>query len=165
MHVLLALVLLQVPSVPLGGQPYLDVRSPLVLELGHVKVSVTASVSLRVQDLPRFCSSPLVKGQGLIDWGWNLVRNSEGMKLAFSQPLSFFAVDAGDWSGDDDGPLELTAFDCDGRQVAQASSTWAADRAPPFATLKVQAKGICWVRYRSGGLHAGSTFITNLRGE
>lgn len=158
-----ALVLLAASPLELGGQSYRDVEGPLVLEVGGVKATVRASVSLRLQDLAQYGAGE--QGVGFIDWRWPSGANTDGLTIAFEKPVSFVAVDAGDWGSDDDGLLELTAWSCDHRLLQIVTRPWDVTRSPPFVTLTVKAKGICSVRYRSGGDFAGSTFITRLRAE
>lgn len=150
----------------LHGEPYRDVASGFQFTLeGGVRVTVTAGASLRLQDLTRYSGDPSVPGVGLIDYHWNGGENSKGTLLSFGRPLTFFALEAGDWGSDDDGPLELTAYDCAGRELSKSTAPWGAEKNPPFAILSVTGQGICSVRYRSGGQYPGSTFVRNLRGE
>lgn len=160
---MLTLVLLVLSAGPLDGEGFRDVKGPLVLDLGSVKATLRASVSLRVQDLARY--GPGGEGLGYIDWRWPGGANSDGLSLTFDRPVSFVSLEAGDWGSDDDGPLELTAWDCEHRLVATVTKPWGITREWPFETLRVAGQGICRVRYRSGGPYAGSTFITRLRAE
>lgn len=162
MLTLVAALLTASPVLPAPG--FLDVPSGYRFELpgANATVTVDAGQSLRVQDLAKYGTGE--SGIGYIDWQWNAGHNPDGTKLTFSRPLSFFALRAGDYGGDDDGVLELVAYDCDGRELARAAQAWST-RSPPFDTLQVRARGICSVRYRSGGQYAGSTFITGFRGE
>lgn len=158
---MLALVLVVLSAGPLDGAAFRDVEGPLVLDLGTVKATLRASVSLRVQDLARY--GPNGEGLGYIDWRWPGGANTDGLTLTFDRPVSVVSLQAGDWGSDDDGPLELTAWDCEHRQVATVTKAWGSSREWPFETLEVKGKGVCLVRYRSGGPFAGSTFITRIR--
>jgi hypothetical protein len=151
-----ALALVVLVAVPLG-----DVKGPLVLDLGTVKATLRASVSLRVEDLGTYGA----EGLGYIDWRWPGGANTDGLTLTFSRAVSFVSLEAGDWGSDDDGPLELTAWDCDHRLLATTKKPWGLTREWPFETLRVEGKGICQVRYRSGGQYAGSTYITRIHAE
>ena len=160
---MLLLVALALAASPLDGAEFRDVKGPLVLDLGTVKATLRASVSLRVQDLARF--GPHGEGVGYIDWRWPEGANTDGLTLTFDRPVSAVSLEAGDWGSDDDGPLELTAWDCSHQLVASVKKNWGVTREWPFETLSVAGHGICQVRYRSGGPFAGSTFITRLRAE
>lgn len=94
------LVLVALAAVPVG-----DVKGPLVLDLGAVKATLRASVSLRVQDLSTY--GPRGEGLGYIDWRWPGGANTDGLTLTFDRAVSFVSLEAGDWGSDDDGPLEL----------------------------------------------------------
>jgi hypothetical protein len=149
--------------VDLQGAPFRDFHEPLTIDLHGVKATLRASVSLRAQSLPAFASG--VDGIGFIDWRWPSSANTDGLTITFSRAVSVFSLEAGDWGSDDDGPLELTAWSCDHQLLATVKKDWDITRNPPFEKLRVQAKDICSVRYRSGGSFAGSTFITKLAAE
>lgn len=153
-------------STPLLGEPYRQYEGPLGLTApgddGGPLVTVIPGSSLRIYDIFHFAGNPY-RGHALIDWRWPSGANTQGTALVFARPVAAVQLDAGDWGGDDDGPLRLTAYDCAGRQVATTSEPWPDGRVPPFARLAVQAPGICRVVYRSGGQYPGSTFIDNLQ--
>lgn len=151
-------------AIELGPDGSADLPRSIELSVGKRVVTVQAGAALRVQDLTRYGNDPKVDGRGLIDWDWTTQGpNREGLTFTFDRPVHAFALDAGDWGSDDDGPLELVAYDCDGREVARATKPWPITQDTPFATLVVRAQGICRVRYRSGGPYAGSTFVMRLR--
>lgn len=151
-------------ALELGPDGFRDLPRALELSVGDRIVTVRANAALRVQDLARYGNDPKVDGRGLIDWDWTTqAPNREGLTFTFDRPVEAFSLAAGDWGSDDDGDLELTAYGCDGREVARATRRWPITQATPFATLAVRAPGICRVRYRSGGPYAGSTFVTQLR--
>lgn len=164
---LAALLTLALAADPdLGGAPFRDFKQPLTLTIrGDLKMTLRASVSLRAQDLPSYASSPRVEGIGFIDWRWPSSANTDGLTITFSRPVSVVSLEAGDWGSDDDGPLELTAWTCDHQLIKTVTKPWDITREPPFEKLSVVAKGICSVRYRSGGPYAGSTFITRIDAE
>lgn len=150
--------------VDLKGAPFRDYKEPLVVTIrGDLKMTMRASVSLRAQDLPSYASG--VEGIGFIDWRWPSSANTDGLTMTFSRPVSVVSMEAGDWGSDDDGPLELTAWNCDHQIIATVTRPWDISRNPPFEKLKIVSKGICSVRYRSGGQFAGSTFITKIDAE
>lgn len=147
------------------GAPFSQLPRMLALSVGNERITIVASTTLRAYDLAAYGNDPLVRGVGLIDWPWSSGNNNDGTTITFSPPVSRVAVHAGDFSGDDDGPLTLTAFDCNGGAIGSASSPWNNGQAPPFAWLDVRANEICRVVYRSGGQFGGSTFIDAVRFE
>jgi hypothetical protein len=149
----------------LGGNTYLDVGSPLVFtKVGEtgVDVDIVEGADNRIYDLFEFAGNPAVTGQALIDWPWPEGRNITGTTILFSKPVSDFSLQAGDFGGDDDSPLTITAYDDSDNVIGTDSASWDPYRFPPFAVLHISAAGIRKVVYRSGGAYENSTFIDNL---
>ena len=156
-----------VPLAPLleRGARFNELSRTLALTVGNERVTIAASTTLRAYDLAAYGHDPLARGVGLIDWPWSMGNNTDGTTITFSPPVSRVAVHAGDFSGDDDGPLTLTAYDCNGGVLSTASSPWNSGQSPPFAWLDVRANEICRVVYHSNGQFGGSTFIDAVRFE
>ncbi len=114
---------------------------------------------LQVIDLFEFAHDPSVRGRALITWSWP---QQDGITITFSRPITYVSARAGDFGGDDDGPLTLRAYDCDGSEVAAANAPWPSDALPPFRQLEVRGAAICRVKFTSGGQHAGSAFLDDL---
>ena len=77
-------------------------------------------------------------------------------------PVSNFSLRAGDFAGDADTPLSITAFDAANNIIGTGTASWAAGQNPPFALLTTAATDIRKVVYSSGGTFAGSTFIDDI---
>jgi len=152
-------------SFNLGGQPFLDVSSPLLFNNvggSGVNVSIMQGADLRVYDLFQFGHDPTATGQALIDWPFPNGANTVGTTILFDTPLSHFSLRAGDFGGDDDSPLIITAFDAANNVIGTSSTAWPAPQNPPFALLSINAPGIRRVVYSSGGTFSGSTFIDDI---
>lgn len=152
-------------SFNLQGQDFLAVGSPLHftnVSGSGVSVTITQGASLRVYDLFRYQGDPSVTGQALIDWPFPGGSNNIGTTFLFDRPLTECSVLAGDFGGDADTPLTLTAYNAGNHVIASNSITWPAGQNPPFALLSVAAQGIRKIVYRSGGIAPGSTFIDSL---
>lgn len=111
--------------------------------------------ALTVTDLYEFAGQDDVRGNALITNRWP---QQDGIAVIFSRPVRTVGIVAGDFGGDEDGPLILRALDCKGREVARDEATWSSGQMPPFAPLMVSALSICQVLFTSGGEHAGSAF-------
>ena len=115
--------------------------------------------ALTVTDLFQFAHLDAIRGNALIT---NIWPQQDGISIKFSRPVRMVSVIAGDFGGDDDGPLVLRAFDCKGRVVQESSAPWKDGQMPPFAPLRVSADSICQVIFTSGGEFAGSAFLDRL---
>lgn len=147
----------------LGGATFLDVGPSLSfsnVEGSGVDVTINEGADNRIYDLFLFGSNPLATGQALIDWNWPSGSNTVGTEILFSTSVLSFSLEAGDFGGDDDSPLTITAYDIGGNLVASDSASWSSN--PPFSLLSVSAPGIRRVVFQSGGTFANSIFIDNL---
>lgn len=154
--------LIDFESFDLGGETFLDVPETLLfLDVGGsgIDVTINGMVNNRIYDLFLFGGDPNAVGQALIDWGWN-GPNPDGTDFLFSAGITSFSIEAGDFGGDDDSPLQIVAFDADDQMVAMDSVPWSSF--PPFATLSVNAPDIRRVRFSSGGTFPGSVFMDNM---
>jgi hypothetical protein len=134
---------------------------PLVFpNVDGLTVTITGA-ELRVIDLLEFAGNPEFTGRALISWSWER-GDTGGISISFSRPVTSVTLRAGDFSGDDDGPLALRAYDCAGRLIVEDSLPWPDGRSAPFATLAVQAGELCRVVYSSGGQYPNSTFIDDI---
>lgn len=134
---------------------------PLVFtDTGGVTVTISGA-ELRVLDLLEFAGNPEFAGRALISWSWER-GDTGGISITFSRPATSVTLRAGDFSGDDDGPLVLRGYDCAGRLIVEDSDPWPEGRSAPFATLAVQAGELCRVVYTSGGQYPNSTFIDDV---
>lgn len=134
---------------------------PLVFpDIGGVTVTISGA-ELRVLDLLEFAGNPEFAGRALISWSWEQ-GDTGGISMTFSRPVTSVTLRAGDFSGDDDGPLVLRGYDCAGRLMVENSGAWPEGRSAPFATLAVQAGELCRVVYTSGGQYPNSTFIDDV---
>ena len=149
----------------LGGADFLDTAESLLFEdlVPSIDMTIVGGADLRVYDLLEWAGSdPGNHGQALIDWDWNSESNDVGTEFLFSAPIPGFSLLAGDYGGDEDGPLTITAYDADGAIVATDSVFWTGDDQPPFAQLSLTGTGITCVVYTSGGDFTGSTFIDDV---
>ncbi len=132
--------------------------TPLVFpDVNGTGINVTIEgPALTVTDLFEFAHLDEIRGNALIT---NIWPQQDGISIKFSRPVQTVGIIAGDFGGDEDGPLVLRAFDCKGQVVGQASAPWNDGQMPPFAPLTVSADSICQVIFTSGGEFAGSTFL------
>jgi hypothetical protein len=100
--------------------------------------------------------------QGLIDWPWPNGSNPTGTTILFNTPVFDFSLLAGDFGGDNDSPLMISAFDSADNLLGTYSVNWDESASAPFATLFLDLNGISKVVCNSGGLFANSTFIDNI---
>jgi hypothetical protein len=140
---------------------YIEVSSPLQYtntDGSDVTVTFVAGAGFKIYDLSRY-GYPAATGHALLDWpGTNYV----GTTIFFDAPVKDFSLQAGDFGGDDDSPLTITAYDSTNNIVGTASTLWPTNQFPPFVLLSVSATNIRKVVYSSGGLNPGSTFIDNV---
>jgi len=126
-------------------------------------------VSFVEQDLLRACNLDQFGGAdwtgpghvALIDMNTQTFNNPKGAVILFSQAVSNFSLDAGDFGADDDGNLQIEAFDVNNASLGTFSSSWAGNNAP-FAHLGLNVGGIRKVVYTSGGAFKNSTFYDNI---
>lgn len=156
--------LIDFEDLDLGDREFAPVASPLVYRnVGGSGVTITASPGLRCYDLWQFGHDKSATGQALIDWFGDGNRGERGITISFDRPVKSVSLKAGDFHGDDDSPLTITAYDAAGKQIATTSADWKSGRGPPFATLSLAASGIRRVEYSSGGDNPHSTFIDDIR--
>jgi hypothetical protein len=158
-------VVIDFESFNLGGSTYLDVTSPLVFSNvggSGVNVTINEGADLRIYDLYQY-GGWLNGGQALIDMFWSNYSNPSGTTILFSQPISGFSLNAGDFGSDDDSPLSITAYNSSNAVIDSDSAIWLISATPPpLALLNVSGSGITKIIYQSGGSYTGSTFIDNL---
>lgn len=149
----------------LAGGLYLDVPETLTfndVDGFGLNVTIIAGADNRVYDLLKFGNNPNATSQALIDWPWPEGSNPTGTSIQFNKPISSFSLRAGDFGGDDDTPLKITAFDALDQPLVEDNVIWNASSSPPFATLSVTTPGIRKVIYHSGGIYENSTFIDDI---
>ena len=162
-----AQVTVPLDSLNLGGNPYIEVGPSLTFaNVGGsgVDVSFVQNTDLRAYDLSQYGGSAWTGPGliGLIDMPWTTFSNPGGTDIDFSAPVSNFSLNAGDFGGDSDTPLEIQAYDSIGNLIGTATSDWGAGVFPPFATLSVNVSGISRIHYSSGGQFPGSTFYNEV---
>ncbi len=148
----------------LQGALFLDVSENLVLtDVGGSGIDVTlvGGSDSRIYDLVQFGGYLEPGPQAFIDMDWNTFQNFAGTDILFSSPVGDFSVICGDFGGDDDSPMVISAYDGAGNLVDSDSANW--NQNPPFASLSVGGGGIVRVHYSSGGSFTNSTFIDDLR--
>ena len=149
-------------SFDLMGAEYLDTTETLVfndVDGSGVTVMVTGNDDIRIYDLYLFGQDPSTTGQGMIDMNWVDYSNPAGTDIFFIPPVDSVYVVAGDFEGDDDSPIAITAYDSGDNVIATDSTPWGSGVGPPFAELHANAIGIARVHYLSGGSYMNSTFI------
>lgn len=159
-------VLIDFENFDLGGQTFLDTSETLVFENAGgsgVTVTIEGQDDIRIYDLFLFSGDPNTSGQALIDMNWGNFNNPNGTWIKFSNPVSNFSLEAGDFGSDDDSPLMIEAFDAGGNLLGSDSVSWPETKFPPFALLQINVSNIASIHYSSGGSFANSTFIDNLR--
>lgn len=148
------------------GALFEDVDDLLVItnvQGSGVDVTIDGGTDNRVYDLVQFGGYQFSGPQALIDWDWAGLQNSAGTDILFSTPVNSVSLIAGDFGGDDDSPLTLTAYDAGGGVVGSVTIPW--NGSPPFALLSVSGNGIVRVHYASGGSFTNSTFIDDITFE
>lgn len=149
-----------------GGAAYEDVSESLLLaDVGGsgIDVTINGGADNRIYDLVQFGGYTFPGPQALIDWNWSSYQNTAGTDIEFSAPVSSVSLIAGDFGGDDDSPITITAYDASGAVVDSDFTPWNGN--PPFSLLSVSGGGIVRVHYSSGGQYTNSTFFDDITFE
>jgi hypothetical protein len=151
-------------NTDLKGEPFVEFAPALAfLNVGGSGVTVTIQGKhLRIFDLFRFGGVPEIKGKALIDFPFPAGSNPDGTVILFDPPVYEVSLRAGDFAGDDDGPMTITAYDANGTKIGFDAQDWGEGQNPPFAPLTVRGSGIARVVYHSGGTYRNSTFIDDV---
>lgn len=149
----------------LSGAVFLDVPETLTfddIDGSGINVTIIAGADNRVYDLSQFGNNPNAASQALIDWPWPDGSNPTGTTILFNQPILLFSLRAGDFGGDEDTPLKITAYDALDKPIAEDNAIWNASQNPPFQKLSIASANIRKVIYNSGGSYPNSTFIDDI---
>lgn len=153
-------------SFDLAGMPFIDVADTLDFPgvAPGVDMTIVGGADLQIFDFLEWAGSdPGGNGQAMIDFDFDTEMNDAGTEFLFSSPIEEFSLEAGDFGGDPDGLLQITAFDSSGAIVAMDSVEWIGDQLPPLALLSLSGSDITRVVYQSGGNFTGSTFFDNVQ--
>lgn len=151
-------------NTDLKGEAFVEFAPSLTFpNVGGSGVTVTIQgTHLRIYDIFRFGGVPEVKGKALIDFPFPSGSNPDGTVILFDPPVYEVSLRAGDFAGDDDGPITITAYDTNLAKIGSAAQDWGEGQNPPFVPLAVRGKGIARVVYHSGGTYRNSTFIDDV---
>jgi hypothetical protein len=147
----------------LNGGLFLDVSETLALnDVGGsgIDVLILGNADNRIYDLVQFGHYAFASPQALIDMNWTNYQNPAGTDILFSSSVSSVSLIAGDFGGDNDSPITITAYDAAGNVVDTDTTLW--DGFPPFQLLSVVGSGIVRVHYFSGGQYTNSTFFDDI---
>lgn len=158
-------VVVDFESFNLAGGTYLDMPETLTfanVSGSGVSMEIRGHDDLRIYDLQLYGGYSQPGRQAMIDMNWSNYRNPAGTDILFSQGVSHFSLQAGDFGGDDDGLLRIEAFGDRDQSLGVASTAWVGGKFPPLSQLTLNVTGIHRVHYSSGGAYANSTFIDNI---
>jgi hypothetical protein len=147
----------------LNGGQFLDVSETLSLnDVGGsgIDVLILGNADNRVYDLVQYGNYAFASPQAMIDMSWTNYQNPAGTDILFSPSVSSVSLIAGDFGGDNDSPITITAYDAAGNVVDTDTTPWDGD--PPFQLLSVVGSGIVRVHYFSGGQYTNSTFFDDI---
>ncbi len=161
-HAVVSPVVIDFEDIDMGFDSPKNVGPTLAYSnAGNSGVNVTivsGHLTLFVDDLTSY---PGTTGQALLD-AVESIPVPHVTTILFGSPVKNFQMSAGDLGTDNDGSLDITAYDAADSVLGSDTEPWGLNKTPPFATLSVGATGIRKIVYSSGGTLPNTTYIDNL---